>query len=265
MRHHDDRVALRVELLEERHDLLAGLGVEITGRLVGEDDGRIVDEGARDGDALALAAGEFVGFVAHALAEADVFERAARLVHAAALAEARVDERQLDVVQRVGARQEIECLENETDLAVADVGELVVDHGGDVLAVELVAAGRRRIETAEHVHERRLARAGRAHDGEVFVAMDLQRDAAQGVDGLGAHLVELGHVLDLNDEGAVGARDAGTGVSRGRGRDHRAYFFWSVLGFSTVTVMPSLRVRVITLKLPLTTSSPSLSPDLISR
>jgi len=48
-------------VVEEGHDLVAGLGVEVSGGLVGEDDGGVIDQGAGDGDALALAAGEFVG------------------------------------------------------------------------------------------------------------------------------------------------------------------------------------------------------------
>ena len=44
-----------------RHDLDAGLRVEIPGRLVGEQNRGVVDERAGDRDALALAAGELVG------------------------------------------------------------------------------------------------------------------------------------------------------------------------------------------------------------
>ncbi len=53
----DDSVAFPVKLVEQRHDLDAGFGVEVAGRLVGQDDGRIIDKGAGDGDALALTAG----------------------------------------------------------------------------------------------------------------------------------------------------------------------------------------------------------------
>src|SRR5882757_9692889 len=56
----DDGVAVGVEVVEESHDLVAGFGVEVSGGLVGEDDGRAVDEGASDGDALALATGELI-------------------------------------------------------------------------------------------------------------------------------------------------------------------------------------------------------------
>ena len=69
-----DGVAFGVEVVEEGHDLVAGLGVEVSGGLVGEDDGGLVDQGAGDGDALALTAGELVGLVHHAGAEVDGFE-----------------------------------------------------------------------------------------------------------------------------------------------------------------------------------------------
>ena len=51
-----------------------------------------------------------------------------------------VDERQLDVVERGGAGEQVEGLEDEADLLVADAGELVVVELGDVVAVEPVAA-----------------------------------------------------------------------------------------------------------------------------
>ena len=52
--HHHHRDALPVEVLEERHDLHAGMRVERAGGLVGQDQDRIIDEGARDGHALLL-------------------------------------------------------------------------------------------------------------------------------------------------------------------------------------------------------------------
>ena len=57
--------------VKEGHDLQAGLGVQVAGGLVGEDDGGLVDQSPSDGDALPLAAGEFVGLVVHAGLEAD--------------------------------------------------------------------------------------------------------------------------------------------------------------------------------------------------
>ena len=57
--HHDDRLLEgAVELAQQRQDLDRALRVEIAGRLVGDDEVRVGDDGARDRDALLLAAGE---------------------------------------------------------------------------------------------------------------------------------------------------------------------------------------------------------------
>ena len=51
-----DGVAFAMQAIEERHDLVAGLRVEVAGRFVGEDDRRPIDQRTRDGNALALTA-----------------------------------------------------------------------------------------------------------------------------------------------------------------------------------------------------------------
>ena len=108
-----------------------------------------------------------------------------------------IDERQFHVVQRGGAGQKIEGLEDEADFLVADARQLIVVKIADELAVEPVAALRRRIEAADEVHQRGLARAGGAHDGDVFVVADVERDAAQGLHLLlRAHVVGAPQILD---------------------------------------------------------------------
>ena len=71
MRDKDNRAPLLVHVLEDLHDLLRRLRVEVASRLVGHDDVRVVDERARDGDALPLAAREFIWQVVGAVLEAD--------------------------------------------------------------------------------------------------------------------------------------------------------------------------------------------------
>src|SRR6476646_5189917 len=69
--HHHRLAELVDRLAQQLHDVGAGLGVEVAGRLVGEDDGRFADQGAGDGDALLLAAGELGGTVGATVLEAD--------------------------------------------------------------------------------------------------------------------------------------------------------------------------------------------------
>ena len=147
----------------------------------------------------------------------------------------------------------IEGLENETDLLVPDLGQLVAIHRGNVFAVKLVMPGAGRIEAAQHVHEGRFAAAARAHDGEIFVAMNLQRHAAQRVHGLLAHHVVLRDVLDVDDDRADMASgvncDRVTGewqtVSHSRFTDAPIHFFFS--SFSISTFAPSFNFRLMAL------------------
>ena len=78
--------------------------------------------------ALALAARELVGLVAGAVGEVDHGQGLPGALQALDLGDPGVDEGQLDVVEGGGARQQVEGLEDEADLAVADRGQLVVVH-----------------------------------------------------------------------------------------------------------------------------------------
>src|SRR5262245_54351513 len=68
---HDDGLTGLVELAQHLHDLVAGVRVEIAGRLVGEDDVRVVDQRPGDRNALLLAAGELHRPVVEPVAQAN--------------------------------------------------------------------------------------------------------------------------------------------------------------------------------------------------
>ena len=76
VRDHDDGLAvLAVERLQQVEDLVAGLAIEIAGRLVAEQQRRIGDDRARDADALLLAARELPRVVLRAVGQADDLQR----------------------------------------------------------------------------------------------------------------------------------------------------------------------------------------------
>ncbi len=139
----DGDAALRVQPLEQAHDLRAGLRVEVARRLVGQDDGRLGDQRAGDGDALLLAARQLVGVVLQPVAQPDGFQRLAGPLTPLARTHAGVDQRLLDVVDGRRAAQQVERLEDEADFPVANLGQLVVVQLLDVHAVQLVRARRR--------------------------------------------------------------------------------------------------------------------------
>ena len=54
----EDGLAVILELPDDGHEFVGELGVQVGGRFVGDDDGRVVDERPGDGHPLGLAAGE---------------------------------------------------------------------------------------------------------------------------------------------------------------------------------------------------------------
>ena len=120
-----DRDAVAGERGEQRHHLVAGARIEVAGRLVGQHQARLVDQRARDRDPLLLPAGQLAGMVVQAVAQADPFQRGRRALAARARVRARVDQRQLHVLERGRAREQVEALEHEAERPVARLGERV--------------------------------------------------------------------------------------------------------------------------------------------
>src|ERR1700735_5815319 len=66
-----DRISFTVQAIEQRTDLVSGLRIQVSGGVVRQHDGRLIDQGAGDGHALPLSAGKFVRLVRHAGSHAD--------------------------------------------------------------------------------------------------------------------------------------------------------------------------------------------------
>ena len=124
-------------------------------------------------------------------------------------ADARVQQRHGHVLQRARPRQQVERLEDETDRAVADPGELVVGearHGGPG---EPVRAGRRAVQAAEHVHERATSRIPRADDRQELAGGDVEVHALEGLDlqaSRAVGLADAAHLDDVRSDGLVRER-----------------------------------------------------------
>ena len=110
-----------------------------------------------------------------------------------------VEQRQLDVLEGRRPREEIERLEDESNLLVSDPGEGVRTQVRDIGPVEDITPGARRVEAAEEVHEGGLARARRTHDGDELAGRDDDGDAAQRVDLAGSERVVLHDALCLDE------------------------------------------------------------------
>jgi hypothetical protein len=77
---------------------------------------------------LTLAAGQLVGFVLDPIGQAHARQGLQGDSAPDLRIQARIDQRQLHVVQRVRTRQEIKGLKHEPDLAIAHIGQFIVVH-----------------------------------------------------------------------------------------------------------------------------------------
>ena len=168
-----------MQITNQRENIFAGVGVEVAGRFVGEQNRRVNRERAGDGDALALAARQFFWQVRHPVAELDQRQQlGGAFVHLRARPASQV-EREPDVLKTRQGRQEIEELKNEPDLVAPDPRELVVREAGQRLAVDAHLARGRTVEAAHKIEQRRLARARGADDRHHLAARDGQRDVLE--------------------------------------------------------------------------------------
>ena len=72
-----DGVALLMQTVKNLHNVPRRAGIQISGGLVRQNQGRFCDQRTGDGDALLLAAGEFRGLVLRPFAEPDPLQRLA--------------------------------------------------------------------------------------------------------------------------------------------------------------------------------------------
>ena len=165
VRHQDDGGArFAIERLEQLDDVRAGVAVEVAGGLVGEEHARRVAEGARDGDALLLAAGELVGKWC-ARSPSPTRASSSRRARRRAVVAAQL-ERDLHVLERGERGDELEALEDEADFRPAELRALIFVEAREIGAVEQHGAARRDVESGEQAEQRRLAAARGPDDGD---------------------------------------------------------------------------------------------------
>ena len=192
VRDHDDE-AVAGDVAQQVHDLHARLGVEGAGGLVGEQDFGVVDEGARDGDALHLAARHLGGLLVDVFGKSHARQGVEGALAALGTRDARQGQGQFDVSQDALVGDQVVGLEDEADAVVAvgvPVPGLVVLRGD---AIDDEVATLEAVEAADDVEHRRLARAGLAEHGDELVVTERHRDLVE------RHLHQVGGLVGLDN------------------------------------------------------------------
>lgn len=193
----DHGVASGMDLPEYFHDLVGSLGIEVTGRLIGEYDGRIVHQCPRDGDPLVLPAGQFIGLVMAPVGQVYFIQHMEGFLHPLLLGHARIDQGQGHIFGSSKAWQQVELLENKADLFVPHFGQVVVGHLAYVLAVQHIGAGSGCVEAAKNIHQGTLTRTRRPHQGYIFVPENVQRNSLQHLYNLLPEVIILPDIFQM--------------------------------------------------------------------
>ena len=185
-----------MELVDQGQDGLPGGLVEVPGRLVGEHDGGLADQGSGDRDSLALPAGELGGAGMGALGQADQLQGVEGPLAALVEGDAGVEEPVGDVVQHGGVLGQEELLEDEPDPGGAQVGHVVVGHRCHVEPGDPHPAAGGPVEGAHQLQQGGLARPRGADDPDQLPLADGEAHLAQGLDRRLAGIA-LGHVVHV--------------------------------------------------------------------
>src|SRR5229473_1267065 len=194
----DDGRALSIELLEQEQNFVAGLAVQRSGRLVGEDQGRVVDQSAGDAHPLLLPAGKLARPVLRPISKADAIQRGEGAAAALDRGHAAIAERQRDILLGGGTRKHGRRLKDEADFCASDRGAPILVERADVPSLEPVQPRIGTVEKTEQTHEGGFARAGAADEGHELACFDRQRDVAHGVDAAGAREMALAQRRDAD-------------------------------------------------------------------
>ncbi len=191
VRHVDEGNAdLALDVAKLYLQLFAQLEVERPERLVEQEHRRAIHQGADEGNALLLAAGQLFGA---AIPRPFQRDQAEHLLHTPLDLVRRNllhSQAEADVLPDRHVREEGVVLEHGVD--VASIGRVV----GDALAVDEDLAAGHRNEPTDDVQRRGLAAARGSQQAEELAALDAQRNVIQG-----AHRpVELGHVAHFNGQ-----------------------------------------------------------------
>src|SRR5262245_3642719 len=112
-------------------------------------------------------------------------------------------QRHADVFHAIQAGQQVEKLKDEADLVPAETRPFGIPHRGDVASIDSYRTGRRSIQRAHQIQQRRFARPGGSDDGYNLAAIDAESDIVES-DGVSQSLVMLRNAVELDHRLSLG-------------------------------------------------------------
>jgi hypothetical protein len=139
----DHRVALRCQILQQRHHFFAALAVQARGRLVGKDDLSAVHQRARDRHALLLSTGKLTWAMAQTGPQGRATPSSCSARSPGRGVTSRIDRRNFDVLFRVEPAEDCSS-ETQAEGFAPQPCERIRIQLGNIVAGEVIGAARRR-------------------------------------------------------------------------------------------------------------------------
>ena len=232
--HHDGGVQLLVQNLKGFKKNSGVARVKRAGGLVGKDQLRVSNDGARRGNALTLTARHLsrvlLQNIRHAKQIGDAIDLRANGISFLTLD----GKGQSNVLETGQSVQQVGVLEDEAQVIAAKFGQLTTAQLRDVAAVQDDASAGHGIDSGDAVQKRALARARRAHHADELAFADIERHVVKRTrDGLAraVHLQNVAHgEQNLAAVGLICIRDA---CWRGCGNHRHGDSYLLVVAFSS--------------------------------
>ena len=173
-----------VQVAHQVNELGGILSVEIGGGFIGQDEGRAMDDGPRDGYPLTLAARKEVGTVAGARRKANIGEGFGDTLTAFAGFHTLNQQWVLDIFASGKHGDEVEGLKDEADLLPAEERSLGRAELRSVSTVDEDVTAGGLIDAANEIEQGRFPAAAGTGDGEEFASIDAEAHIVEGGDGV---------------------------------------------------------------------------------
>ena len=144
--HHDDSGTFPVQLGKQLHHFRAVFRVQVTGRLIGEDDLRIRNDGAGNGHTLLLTSGKLLWEMARTVTDIHPFQDVVHHLLTFTGFYFEIGKREFHVLEHVQFVDQVETLEYETDIAFANLRTFLLFEMPDFLVCQVIVARRRIIQ-----------------------------------------------------------------------------------------------------------------------
>ena len=194
---HECGLAFLIQFSQQGEQGFPGMRIQISRRLVREDQVRVVNECACDGHPLLFPPRQFTGFVMQAVFQADLRQQRAGFFDTLCDWSFLHQAGEVGVFEGRKFRQEVMKLKHEPDAPVSKPGQLLFRQTEDILGFIAHGASRRSIKGSQNMEQGAFPCSRRSKHGQKFALPDFEIDAFQDVDGLIAQDERFGQIVHL--------------------------------------------------------------------